>query len=141
MQFVVGKNPNGEKLVVVIGGATKDAESKTFDSGKTKVQFSLGVGKRADGSSIYADCEAWGRVGEQAKDIHKGDVVFAAGSVRSHEYNGKTYTSVNCEIVINASATLNNANVPASAGDTNDSPKENAETDFEEIGEDDALPF
>lgn len=141
MQFVVGKNAEGEKLVVVIGGATRGAESKTFDSGKTKVRFSLGVGKRADGSGIYADCEAWGRVSEQAHGIHKGDVVFAAGAVRSHEYNGKTYTSVNCEIVIDASATFSSANAQAEARGESGSAKENVETDFEEIGDDGTLPF
>lgn len=134
--------------MLIIGGATKDAEEKTFDSGKTKVRFSLGVGKRADDTSIYADCEAWGRAAELAKTIKKGDLVLAAGDIRSHEYNGKTYTSLNCEIVINASL-MGAAGLAQAAGQVNTQASASAstaptqgDTGFTEIAADnDSLPF
>lgn len=133
---------------MVIGGATKDAEERTTQSGKTVVKFSLGCGKRADDSSIYADCEAWNRVADLAKGIKKGDLVMAAGSIRPYtSQTGKTYNNLNCEIVVNASlmgvagitqaAAKLQGNTPASVPTAATAPN----TDFVEIGADDGLPF
>ncbi len=147
MQIALGKNPKGERLALVIGGATKDADVRTTQNGKTVVKFGLGIGKRADDSSIYADCEAWGRVGELAKTVKKGDIVLAAGYLHSHEYNGQTYTSLNCEIVLNASL-MGTAAISQAAAQVTGQPAESTaqttapqENGFTEITGEDDLPF
>jgi len=81
--------------VCVAGTCTKDAELKYVGEKKTPMcTFSLAVGKRQDTTTIFANCKAWRSLAVQASQVHKGDAVFAVGSIEEHEYEGKTYTSL-----------------------------------------------
>lgn len=100
MQCVLGKNPEGKAIVMVVGGATRDAEVKMVgDSGKSKVTFSLGFGKNKNEENIYANCDAWGNLRGYASTIEKADTVCAIGTIHSYTSptNGKTYNTLNVE--------------------------------------------
>jgi len=81
--------------VCVAGTCTKDAELKYVGDKKTPMcTFGLAIGKRQDTTTIFANCKAWRSLAVNASQIHKGDAVFAVGSIEEHEYEGKTYTSL-----------------------------------------------
>ena len=68
--------------VCVAGTCTKDAELKYVGEKKTPMcTFSLAVGKRQDTTTIFANCKAWRSLAVQASQVHKGDSVFAVGTV------------------------------------------------------------
>ncbi len=81
--------------VSVAGICTKDAELKYVGEKKTPMcTFSLAVGKRQDTTTIFANCKAWRSLAVQASQVHKGDSVFAVGTIEENEYNGKTYKNL-----------------------------------------------
>ena len=81
--------------VCVAGTCTKDAELKYVGEKKTPMcTFSLAVGKRQDTTTIFANCKAWRSLAVQASQVHKGDSVFAVGTIEENEYNGKTYKNL-----------------------------------------------
>lgn len=82
------------------GTVGRDAEMRYVGDKKTaKLTFSIAVGKEADGSTKWLNCEAWGKMAEYAErlDIRKGDPVAVDGYLRSNEYNGKEYVNLNIE--------------------------------------------
>lgn len=84
--------------VIVVGRATKDAEFKLVGEKNSPVcSFSLAVGKRKDTTTIFANCKAWYKWAEVAKNIKKGDDVLVIGHTESREYNGNTYTDLIAE--------------------------------------------
>ena len=86
--------------VLVVGRATKDAEFKIVGAKESPVcSFGLNVGKRQDTTTIFANCKAWYKWAEIAKNIRKGDDVLVIGKTESREYNGKTYTDLIAEWV------------------------------------------
>ncbi len=81
--------------VSVAGICTKDAELKYVGEKKTPMcTFSLAVGKRQDTTTIFVNCKAWSSLAVQASQVHKGDSVFAVGTIEENEYNGKTYKNL-----------------------------------------------
>ena len=77
--------------VCVAGTCTKDAELKYVGEKQTPMcTFSLAVGKRQDTTTIFANCKAWRSLAVQASQVHKGDAVFAVGTIEENEYQGKT---------------------------------------------------
>ena len=56
--------------------------------------LSLAVGKRQDTTTIFANCKAWRSLAVQASQVHKGDSVFAVGTIEENEYQGKTYKNL-----------------------------------------------
>lgn len=100
MQLVLGKGADGNPVVLVIGGATKDAEVKAFGEKSTKkVCFSLGLGNNKNDEPIYANCDVFGRLRGYASTIEKADVVMAIGTVHSYTSptSGKTYKTLNVD--------------------------------------------
>ena len=81
--------------VSVAGICTKDAELKYVGEKQTPMcTFSLAVGKRQDTTTIFANCKAWRSLAVQASQVHKGDSVFAVGTIEENEYQGKTYKNL-----------------------------------------------
>lgn len=81
--------------VCVAGTCTKDAELKYVGEKQTPMcTFSLAVGKRQDTTTIFANCKAWRSLAINASQVHKGDAVFAVGSIEEHEYEGKIYKTL-----------------------------------------------
>ena len=86
--------------VMACGNATKDAEYKRLGEKNTpNVKWGMAVGKNADDSTVFANCEAWGRLANYAAGIKKGDPVLVFGQMRSHEYNDKTYHTLVADFV------------------------------------------
>jgi single-stranded DNA-binding protein len=123
--------------VIAVGTVSKDAEFKNVGDKQTaKCSFSLAAGKRkVDGEdnlqTIWVTCVCWRNVADTAREIIKGDVVFAIGKVESREYNGKEYNDLVCEFisVMGANTTQQIPNFITST------------PEFEEIVADDELPF
>ena len=84
--------------VMVAGTATKDAEYKTIGEKETPLaSFSLVVSARGE-TAAYANCKAFGgALASYARNIKKGDAVFAVGVLETREYNGKQYSDLNCQ--------------------------------------------
>jgi single-stranded DNA-binding protein len=86
--------------VMACGNATKDAEYKLLGEKNTpNCKWGMAVGKNADDSTIFVNCEAWGRLANHAAEIKKGDPVLVFGQIRSHEYNDKTYHTLVADFV------------------------------------------
>lgn len=86
--------------VMACGNATKDAEYKRLGEKNTpNCKWGMAVGKNADDSTVFVNCEAWGRLANYAAGIKKGDPVLVFGQMRSHEYNDKTYHTLVADFV------------------------------------------
>jgi len=86
--------------VMACGNATKDAEYKRLGEKNTpNAKWGMAVGKNADDSTVFVNCEAWGRLAIHAAEIKKGDPVLVFGQMKSHEYNGRTYHTLVADFV------------------------------------------
>ena len=119
-------------IVIATGYAFKDAELKHIgDKGTSLCEFTVVVGKEADGKGKFANCKAWRELGEYAANIKKGDAVCVMGTLESREYNGKTYTNLVADW-------LNIVGAGASAAPSKEFPKG---VKFESISDEGELPF
>jgi single-strand DNA-binding protein len=83
--------------VLLIGNLGQDPEVKTFDSGKTKVNFTMAtndVYKNGDGEKItdtqWHNMVVWGKLAEVAsKYLKKGSEVAVEGKLTSRQYKDK----------------------------------------------------
>jgi single-stranded DNA-binding protein len=86
--------------VMACGNATKDAEFKMLgDKNTPNAKWGMAVGKDKDDNTVFANCEAWGRLAYHAENIKKGDPVLVFGQIREHEYNDKTYKTLVADFV------------------------------------------
>jgi len=86
--------------VMACGNATKDAEFKRLGEKNTpNCKWGMAVGKDKDDNTVFANCEAWGRLANHAAEIKKGDPVLVFGQMKSHEYNGRTYHTLVADFV------------------------------------------
>ncbi len=131
MSIIYSKEQDGTLNVLVCGKVTRDAETKQNNHG-TKVKFSVAYGKKK-----YMDCEAWmdSPAGTVAACLEAGDCVGVSGTHRTWEYNGKTYASIDADMIF----TLPQISSEPLA----QSPSESASSGFEELEDDDdgELPF
>ena len=79
----------------IIGGLTRDPESRTTQSGKQVCTFTVGVNRRNDREkSDFFRVNAWGELGNNcARYLSKGKKVCVVGSVSVSTYttqNGET---------------------------------------------------
>ena len=85
------------------GYLSKDVEIKYFESGKAIATFSLPLKKSKDGDTTWLNCEAWGDLAEDIADVYKkGSGIIVAGTFKTSEYNGKSYTKLSVVKVIGA---------------------------------------
>ena len=95
MQLVQGNT------LIVSGMAV--GELKFGEAGEKRTarcSFSIYLGKDKDGAGKYANCVAWGGLAQYCGGINERDTVLACGRVDEHEYNGKTYRTLNCDFVM-----------------------------------------
>lgn len=64
-----------------------------------RCKFSVYLGKGEDGNGRYANCVAWRRLAEYASTAQDGDAVLVAGTISEHEYQGKTYKTLNADFL------------------------------------------
>ena len=80
--------------MVVWGQVTQDATFRHFDSGKNVCNFSLKYGRaesNGQGSKkgLFINVSAWGKTGEYASGLEKGDYVICAGTLERDDYRSK----------------------------------------------------
>ena len=116
----------------LLGRAGRDAEVRMTPTGKQIVTCSLAVG--GGDKTTWFSVQAWEKTGEYLKDVKKGDLVYASGSLTAREYEGKMGKRTALEL---------NATVIRTTGK-----KENDVPDFTQPGQrgqqvdfDDSIPF
>ena len=139
---------------VILGGRlTADIELKQTQSGNSVCSFSLAVnrrvGKDQEPKTDFIDCQAWRQTAEfLSRYFKKGSSLCIVGTLQKREWtdqNGnKRYAT---EVVVDEAVFVDSKNDAQGAGTANDGPMfspgyqmpENAK--FEDVGEDDNLPF
>ena len=125
----------------IIGGLTRDPESRTTQSGKQVCTFTVGVNRRNDREkSDFFRVNAWGELGNNcARYLSKGKRVRVTGSVSLSTYTAQDgITRANLEVLAQDVEFLS----PASQGQQNapQAPKTDAQSGFVQV-DDDEIPF
>ena len=74
-------------ITTLLGRAARDAETRMTPTGKQIVTCSLAVG--SGDKATWFSIQAWEKTGEFLKDVKKGDLVYASGSLTARAYEGK----------------------------------------------------
>ena len=119
-------------ITTLLGRAGRDAETRMTQTGRQIVTCSLAVG--SGDKTTWFSVQAWEKTGEYLKEVKKGDLVYASGSLTAREYEGKMGKRTALEL---------NATVIRTTGK-----KENDVPDFTQPGQrgqqvdfDDSIPF
>lgn len=125
----------------IIGGLTRDPESRTTQSGKQVCTFTVGVNRRNDREkSDFFRVNAWGELGNNcARYLSKGKRVRVTGSVSLSTYTAQDGTTrANLEVLAQDVEFLS----PASQGQQNapQAAKTDAQSGFVQV-ENDEIPF
>lgn len=125
----------------IIGGLTRDPESRTTQSGKQVCTFTVGVNRRNDREkSDFFRVNAWGELGNNcARYLSKGKRVRVTGSVSLSTYTAQDGTTrANLEVLAQDVEFLSPAgNTQQNAPQT---PKTDAQSGFVQVDEE-TLPF
>jgi len=90
------------KNITVAGGITKDAVTRSTQSGDKVTGFSVAVseGFGDNKRTLYFDCSYWGKRGEAvAQYLTKGGKVAVSGELSTREHEGRTYLTINASQV------------------------------------------
>jgi single-stranded DNA-binding protein len=74
-------------ITTLLGRAGRDAEVRMTPTGKQIVTCSVATG--SGDKTTWFLLQAWEKTGEYLKDVKKGDLVYASGSLTAREYEGK----------------------------------------------------
>ena len=126
--------------IILVGRTTKEIELRTTASGKTTTSFCIAVDRRANKSTDFIDCIAWGKTAELLRDyVRKGEKIGIEGSLQTRTYedkNGNKRKAV--EVLVDSMEFLEPKNqAPAETTEPTE-PVAPAESAPEEPGE---LPF
>lgn len=124
----------------IIGGLTRDPESRTTQSGKQVCTFTVGVNRRNDREkSDFFRVNAWGELGNNcAKYLSKGKRVRVTGSVSLSTYTAQDGTTrANLEVLAQDVEFLS----PASQGQQNAPQAQKTDTQSGFVQVDDEIPF
>ena len=95
--------------MVIWGQVAQNATFRCFDSGKSVSNFSVKYGRaESDGQGskkgLFINVSAWGKTGEYASGLEKGDYVLCAGTLERDDYRskkkGEDIFLLNAEIVL-----------------------------------------
>ena len=125
----------------IIGGLTRDPESRTTQSGKQVCTFTVGVNRRNDREkSDFFRVSAWGELGNNcARYLSKGKRVRVTGSVSLSTYTAQDGTTrANLEVLAQDVEFLS----PASQGQQNapQAAKTDTQSGFVKV-DDEEIPF
>lgn len=134
--------PDGS--VIISGVLGRDAEYRQVGQNNSSLtKFSVKVGERPPkasgerGEAIWVNCQCWHSVARAVMCLKKFDTVFCVGKIDEHEYEGKKYKNLICELVLPMpSAALPSPAQPAPQGMLPDDLG-----GFEEILTDEGTPF
>ena len=90
------------KNITVAGGITKDAVTRSTQSGDKVTGFSVAVseGFGDNKRTLYFDCSYWGKRGEAlCQYLTKGNRVAVSGDLSTREHEGKTYLTIRADQV------------------------------------------
>lgn len=124
----------------IIGGLTRDPESRTTQSGKQVCTFTVGVNRRNDREkSDFFRVNAWGELGNNcARYLSKGKRVRVTGSVSLSTYTAQDGTTrANLEVLAQDVEFLS----PASQGQQNAPQAQKTDTQSGFVQVDDEIPF
>lgn len=124
----------------LIGRMTADPELKQTNSGKSVSSFRIAVNRQRDREKVdFLDIVTWGKTAEFVNQwFHKGDPIGVEGPVQTRNYedkNGNKRTSV--EIVATGVFFVGSK----STGKAEEKPAESEQGGFEEVPDDNDLPF
>lgn len=91
--------------VMVCGGCSKDAELTYVGEKNSRLcKVGLSIGKRPSESggtpdTVWCNVSAWHDAAEVLSQARRGQRVLAIGTLKSHEYEGKTYTELEADFV------------------------------------------
>ena len=127
--------------VIIIGRTTTDIELKTTTSGKSVTQFTLAVPKNfKKDEANFIPVVFWGQQAEAlSKYVKKGQQIAIQGELTSRKYEVDGNKRTAYEVVgsnFSFCGTKNNSDTDNTADE-----KEVAQGNYEEIGEDEDLPF
>lgn len=122
----------------IMGRMTKDPELRRTNSGKAVTSFTLAVDRDFEkGKTDFIDCVAWGNTAEfVAKYFSKGRVAIASGRLQLRDWTDNSGNKRrNAEVIADSVYFGDSANRDSSAasGNTN--------RGFQEVEEEDDLPF
>ena len=129
---------------IIMGRLTADPELKTTGSGLYVCSFTVAVNRRFKGQgeerqTDFIRCVAWRRAAEfLAKYFHKGSMVAVTGSIQVRKYEDKDGSKREAVEIVADQINFTGekcGDVPAAEV------KSAAQSDFEEIGTNDDLPF
>lgn len=124
----------------LIGRMTADPELKQTNSGKSVSSFRIAVNRQRDREKVdFLDIVTWGKTAEFVNQwFHKGDPIGVEGPVQTRNYedkNGNKRTSV--EIVATSVFFVGSK----STGKAEEKPAESEQGGFEEVSDENDLPF
>ena len=124
----------------LIGRMTADPELKQTNSGKSVSSFRIAVDRPRDREKVdFLNIVTWGKTAEFVNQwFHKGDPIGVEGPVQTRSYedkNGNKRTSV--EIVATGVFFVGSK----STGKAEEKPAESEQGGFEEVPDDNDLPF
>lgn len=92
------------EFVMVEGFVPKNAEVRTTQKGGAYVTFSVAVGKRevnGQEETIWANCSAFGKIGQTVQGLKKGDRVLVIGKINVYtDSQGQQRKNLTCENAI-----------------------------------------
>ncbi len=113
--------------VNLLGRLTRDVELRYTPSEKAVASFSIAVG-RGD-QTDFINCVAWEKTAQFINQyFHKGDMIAVSGRLQSRTYETQNGKRTVLEVVVNKAYFAGGKRVEGPAH-------------FEEIGEDEDLPF
>ena len=102
---------NSKTGCLISGTLIKGAETRQAGSSSvTKLAVRYGwedpaaINERRTGKIINVDC--WHELADIAAGLEKGDAVLVTGDIKTREYNGKTYTSLEADNLYFGAATI-----------------------------------
>lgn len=134
-------------LVVLTGRLTADAELKYTTNNIPVVSFDIAVSRRykagEEHQTDFIKIVAWRNTAEfVSKYFHKGDMIGIEGSIQTRKYqddNGKTRTIF--EVVASNAQFVEGKREHSEAVPTPNFSQNSTQNNFEEISNDDDLPF
>lgn len=123
------------KNITIAGRLTRDAETRTTNSGDKVTSFSVAVDDRSgrEKTTLFFDASIWGQRGETlAQYLTKGSSVTVSGDLGKREYEGKTYLTVR----VNEVTLQGGKQAERTGGGGGSEPQQSSGHDF-----DDSIPF
>lgn len=124
------------------GRITHDLELKTTQGGSITLAFSIAVQRKMDKNKTdFVNCKAFGKTAESiAKFLRKGSSIFVVGNIQTNNWQDKDGNKhYSTEVAVDEFYFVDSKNEVVGGNDYN--PFGNVAPKFEEIAQDDSLPF